>query len=99
MNGWRRWWEAWTSRAVVPLTPADRECYFRIAGVARTVAIAVLGGAFMWFVRDEPTWFLALTAVIVFPGTVVTWVMISSLIGVASEGGFSNAAATPSPEM
>jgi diguanylate cyclase (GGDEF)-like protein len=76
MNGWRRWWEAWTSRAVVPLTPADRECYFRIAGVARTVAIAVLGGAFMWFVRDEPTWFLALTAVIVFPGTVVTWVMI-----------------------
>lgn len=76
MNGWRRWWEAWTSRAVVPLTPADRERYFRIAGVARTVAIAVLGGAFMWFVRDEPTWFLALTAVIVFPGTVVTWVMI-----------------------
>jgi diguanylate cyclase (GGDEF)-like protein len=71
----KRLWEPLSSRSILPLTARDRRAFFRMATIARSIAICVLGAVLLWSLRDSSPVALVVVAVWMYPGAVITWLI------------------------
>lgn len=61
--------------AVLPMSPADRVRYFRMAAILRSLALAVIGTLMVWLLRDRSPWLIAVVALWAYPGVIITMVV------------------------
>lgn len=83
VDGRHKTWAALSVRGLLPLAPHDQHRLYRMAAIIRTIAIGLLGTVIVVSLAgDAPAWAVALSAVWMYPGMVVTWLTYRRCKGV-----------------